>query len=128
MCVKEWKRIAEWEAMHYRERKAFLRGVEDAGGSAAVGRAAQFQKWVLAVERVQKHLDRHDAEKARFFRLYYGLDGGQKASGKKGMVAMTFTFHAAQSTLYQWKNEVLSLLMIAAAQTGALQPFTDDHR
>ncbi|MBQ2201595.1 MAG: hypothetical protein II412_03415 [Clostridia bacterium] len=125
MCVKEWKRIAEWEAVHYRERKAFLKGVEDAAGKMTP-RAAQYRRWVEAVENLLVHLERTDPERARFFRLLYGLDGGRKQYDKKGLVSLTFSFHAAQSTLYQWRNEVLSLLLIAAAETGALKPFRSE--
>ena len=124
MCVKEWKRIAQWEAMHYRERKAFLRGVEDAGGPPTA-RAAQYRKWVRAVDCVLLYLKNHDGEKERFFRLCFGIDGGRKQVDRNGMLALTFSFHASSSTLYQWKSEVLSLLLIAAAQTGALEPFAE---
>ena len=124
MCVKEWKRIGEWEALHYRERKAFLKGIEDAEGVFSP-RAAQYRKWVRAVEHVLFYLKRNCEEKERFFRLCYGLDGGRKQNDKKGILALTFEFHVSQSTLYQWKNEILSLLLIAAAQTGALIPFRE---
>lgn len=122
MCVKEWKRIAEWEAVHYRERKAFLKGVADAAGEITA-RTQQYRRWVEAVENVLLHLERCDPERARFFRLCYGLDGGKKQYDKKGLLSLSFSFHASQSTLYHWRNEVLSLLLIAAAETGALQPF-----
>ena len=122
MCVKEWKRIAEWEAMHYRERKAFLRGVRDADGSMTA-RAEQYRRWVVAIDGVLLHLKRYEPEKERFFRLYCGIDGGGKQHRRNGMVALTFVFHVSESTLYQWKNDVLSLLLIAAAETGALKPF-----
>ena len=75
------------------------------------------------MENVYRHLERTDPERARFFRLCYGLDGGRKLHDRKGLMSLTFSFHASQSTLYQWRSEVLSLLLIAAAETGALQPF-----
>ncbi len=122
MCVKEWKRIAEWEASHYRERIAFLKGIEDAGGEFTT-RATQYRKWVRATDYVLDYLKRNDEEKERFFRICYGLDGGRRRNSQKGMLALTFAFHVSQSTLYQWKSEILSLLLIAAAQTGAIAPF-----
>lgn len=125
MCVKEWKRIAEWEAAHYRERKAFLMGVRDAA-CVMPERAVLYERWVKAVETVLGYLKRHDPERERFFRLCYGVDGGKKRYDRKGLVSLTFTFHVSQSTLYQWRNDVLSLLLIAAAQTGALKPFQRD--
>ena len=126
MCVKEWKRIAEWEAMHYRERKAFLKGVSDAGG-AVTQRTEHCRRWAAAVEMALTYLSRHDPEKERFFRLCYGLDDGRAMYGKKGMVPMTFLFHAGQSTLYEWRNEVLTLLLLAASQTGAFKQIGRAH-
>ena len=125
MCVKEWKRIAEWEAVHYRERKAFLKGVRDAG-CETTSRAEQYRKWVAAIDGVLLYLRRNDPEKERFFRLCCGIDGGRKQNDRKGMLSLTFAFHVSQSTLYQWKNDVLSLLLLAAAETGALKPFQKD--
>jgi hypothetical protein len=122
MCVKEWKRIAEWEVLHYREHKAFLKGVEDAA-CVMTERAEQFKRWVEAVERVLVYLNRYAPDKERFFRQCYGIDGDRKMYDKKGMLRLTFLFHVSQSTLYQWRDEVLSLLLIAAAENGALQPF-----
>ena len=124
MCVKEWKRIAEWEALHYRERKAFLKGVRDAA-CVTTPRAEQYRRWVRAVDAVLMHLKRYDPEKERFFRLCYGIDGGRKLHDRKDMLSLTFPFHVSRSTLYQWKNDVLSLLLLAAAETGALKPFQD---
>ena len=122
MCVKEWKRIAEWEATHYRERKAFLKGVADAA-CLMPARAMQYQRWVNAIDDVLAYLLRYAPEKERFFRLCYGIDGGRKQHDRKGMVSLSFAFHVSQSTLYQWKNDVLSLLLLAAAENGALKPF-----
>ena len=87
MCVKEWKRIAEWEASHYRERIAFLKGIEDAGGEFTT-RAAQYRKWVRATDYVLDYLKRNDEEKERFFRICYGLDGGRRRAGKKQMLVI----------------------------------------
>jgi hypothetical protein len=125
MCVKEWKRIAEWEAMHYRERKAFLKGVSDAGGGESQ-RTAHARSWVEAIENVLRYLARYDPEKERFFRRCYGLDDGRALYRKRGIIPLTFEFHAGQSTLYEWRNEVLTLLLLAAGANGALKPFREE--
>jgi hypothetical protein len=122
MHVNDWKRIAEREASRYRENKAFIQGVADSGGAAS-DRYRQKQKWVLAVEYVLAYLHRTDAEKERFFRLCYGIDGTRKQLSEKGMVALSFSFNVSVTTLYRWRTEYTSLLMIAAAQTGALRPY-----
>ena len=122
MHVNDWKRIAEQEARRYRDNKAFLQGVLDSGG-AVTERYRIKQKWVLAVEYVMDYLHRTDAEKERFFRLCYGIDGTTRRLNEKRMVALTFEFHASTTTLYRWRSEHASLLLIAAAQTGALRPY-----
>ena len=127
MCVKEWKRIAEREAMRYREHKAFIKGVEDANG-VVPERYGQSLRWVLAADLVLGRLKAHDPEKERFFRAYFGTDGKRVRSGKRGMVALSFDFCVSQSTLYRWRNELLTLLVIAAAQTGALLPYRSEEK
>ncbi len=122
MCVKEWKRIAEREAMHYREYKAYEKGVEDAADRVPE-RYAERLRWTLAVEYVLAYWDRHDAEKARFFRAWYGIDEPRRTKSKNSMIALSFELHAAASTLYDWRKEAQTLLVIAATQTGALRPY-----
>ena len=125
MHVNDWKRIAEQEARRYRDNKAFLQGVLDSGGSATE-RYRMKLKWVLAVDYVLAYLHRTNEEKERFFRLCYGIDGKRQRLNEKGMVALSFTFHASVTTLYRWRAEMASLLLIAAAQTGALRPYETD--
>ena len=125
MCVKEWKRIADREAMRYRDSKAFQKGVEDAAGVLSA-RYRESCRWTLAVECVLKYLDRTDAEKARFFRVWYGIDGQRRRPDRKGMIALSLEWNVATSTLYVWRKELRTLLVIAAAQTGALRPFRMD--
>lgn len=126
MHVKEWKRIAEREARQYREKQAFLQGVHDAG-SAGTARSRAAESWVLAVDHVLGYLHRTDAEKELFMRTYLCLDGKRRRSDKKGMVALSLAFNVSLSTLYEWRKDLLSLLVIAAAQTGALTPYETDR-
>lgn len=122
MQEKDWKRIAEKEARHYRDHMAFMRGVEDAKGGETE-RYRQSGKWVLAVNYVLEHLKRTDPEKERFFRCIYGIDSGKPRRGERAFLALAFEFHTTSSTLYRWRNELVSLLLIAASQTGALIPY-----
>ncbi len=122
MCIKEWKRIAEQEATRYREHKAFMKGVEDARGTVTE-RCRSSMRWVKAVDLVLAYLQRTNDEHARFFRLLFGIDGTPAYRGEKGMIALSFEFCVSVSQLYQWKSELLSLLLLAAAQTGALLPY-----
>ena len=122
MCVREWKRIAEREANRYREHKAFIRGVEDAGGQVTDHYRISVQ-WVMAIEYVLAYLHSYNAEQERFFRLLFGIDGKQQYRGEKGMIALSFELNCSVPLLYHWKKEVLSLVLLAAAQTGALRPY-----
>ena len=125
MYVNDWKRIAEQEAKRYRENKAFIQGVLDGGGIVS-DRYRSKQKWVLTVEYVLGYLHRTDAEKERFFRICYRIDGTKRRLNEKGMVALSFEFNVTVSTLYRWRSELASMLLIAAAQTGALRPYGID--
>lgn len=127
MQVNDWKRIAEHEARRYRENKAFMRGVEDAG-ICEPDRYHVKQKWVAAVDYVLDYLKRTDTEKERFFRLCYGIDGKRLRLGEKAMTALSFDFHVSITTMYRWRSELASLLVIAAAQTGALRPYGIEPR
>ena len=122
MHVNDWKRIAEQEARRYRDNRAFIQGVLDSGGDGS-DRYRMKQKWVLAVAYVLAYLHRTDAAKERFFRLCYGIDGTQKQLNEKSMVALSFVCNASVNTLYRWRSEQTTLLLIAAAQTGALRPY-----
>ena len=124
MDWKDWKRIAEREACRYRDRKAFLRGVQDGGGRVESARVAEAARWTAAVEYAQAHLEREDAEKARFFKELYGIDRpAGRYRGKKSVDALSLRLNAAPATLYRWRNEALTLLVLAAVQTKAIQPY-----
>ena len=122
MHVREWKRIAEREATRYREHKAFLRGVEDAGG-AVTERYRNSARWVKAIDDVLFYLHQNNGEQERFFRALFGIDGKRRYRGEKGMTALSFEFCVSVSQLYHWKSELLSLLLLAAVPAGALLPY-----
>ena len=122
MNVKECKRIAEREAKRYREHKAFIQGVEDAHG-VVPERYGQSLRWVLAADLVLRYLHEYDEEKERFFRLYFGIDGDRRRGGKRGMIELSFLLNVSASALYEWRKEIRTLLVIAAAQTGAMRPY-----
>lgn len=121
MCAKEWKRIAEREARRYREHRAFVKGVRDAG-SPGTERSRASERWILAVDYVLEYLHRTDPEKERFMRIYLNLDGSRRTN-PGNMVALSFTCGTSTSTVYAWRSELLSLLVIAATQTRAIVPY-----
>jgi hypothetical protein len=122
MHVKEWKRIAEQQARRYREHKAFIQGVQDAG-SPGTDRSRAAERWVQAVDCALEYLRQNDAEKELFMRVYLCLDGKRRRTDKKGMVTLSLLFNVSLSTVYEWRKDLLTLLVIAASQTGALVPY-----
>lgn len=124
MDLKDWKRIAEREACRYRDRKAFLKGALESGRHVETPRIAEAARWTAAVEYAEAHLGRQDAEKARFFRELYGLDRpAGRYRGKKSVEALSVKLHAAPASLYRWRSEALTVLVLAAIQTGAIRPY-----
>lgn len=121
MSAKEWKRIAEREARRYREHRAFVKGVRDAG-SPGTERSRASERWVLAVDYVLNYLHRTDPEKERFMRSYLNLDGSRRTK-RSSIVALSLACCTSTSTVYAWRSELLSLLVIAATQTGAIVPY-----
>ena len=77
---------------------------------------------ILAVDYVLEYLHRTDPEKERFMRIYLNLDGSRRTN-PCNMVALSFTCGTSTSTVYAWRSELLSLLVIAATQTRAIVPY-----
>ena len=120
MNVREWKRIAEKLVLHFRDDQAFMKGVEDAGGPKTE-RYDEAKRRVETVRGVCAYLKRYDPDKERFFRTYYGLDAPKKE--RRSIVAASMDLHVSESSLFGWRREVLSLVLIAAAQNGVFRPF-----
>jgi hypothetical protein len=122
MNVREWKRIAETEVKRYGERTAFIKGVEDAG-ALLTDRYRESRRWVETVDAVCAYLHTHDPEKERFFRAYYGIGEPRMKRRNDSAVSIAMRLHLSTATLYEWKANVLSLVLIAAAQNGLMKPF-----
>ncbi len=124
MDLKKWKKLAEHETYRYRDNQAFVQAVLDCGKLSGGEKMQHRAKWVLAVDYAKEYLDRHDPVKAAFFSTLFGLTRPVRRRGHRTIVALSQELHVTPSTLYQWKNEALSLVLLAAAQTGALRPYT----
>ncbi|MBR0507291.1 MAG: hypothetical protein IJJ86_01630 [Clostridia bacterium] len=122
MNVRTWKRIAEKEVLHYKEHLAFQKGVEDAGGERTE-RYRTSKRWTDAVDAVCAHLHRNDPEKERFFRAYCGIGEPRIKRRNDSAVSVAMRLNISTSTLYKWRGEVLTLVLLAAAQNGVLKPF-----
>lgn len=123
MRLKDWKAIAEQQCYRYRDNRAYVQGVLDAGKREG-DNLARAARWVLAVQYAKEYLERYDPNKARFFNRLFGLDRPlRRRSAEKTITALSFELYVDRSTLYKWKSEALTLVLIGAAQTGALRPY-----
>ena len=128
MDWKEWKRIAELEVYRYRDNQAYVRGVLDSGGTGGE-RMQRSARWVLAVDYAKTYLERNDPQKALFFKRLFGLDEPRSRRRERSTVlSLSFELNVTTTTLYKWKAETLSLVLLAAAQTGALRPYRTEEQ
>ena len=128
MRLTEWKEIAERECYKYRDNCAYVQGVLDAGKLKS-DKMFQRARWALAVENVKEYLEQHEPVKAKFFTELFGIDRPPRWRGeKRSITAMSLTLHVDRSSLYKWKSEALMLVLISAAQTGALRPYGVDPK
>ena len=124
MDLKTMKTIAERELFRYRDNKAYVQGVIDAGGDPRSLRFPARAAWALAVEYAVGHFERTDPAKAAFLSAFYHLERPPKRfAPKRTMSGVAMRLHVSDATLYRWKNEVLTAVVFAAIQTGALRPF-----
>ena len=127
MDLKDWKKLAEHEIYQYRANQAYVQAILDFGKLKGGEKMYHCAKWVLAVEYAESYLKKRDPLKARFFSSLYGLDGTRRrGSEARTIIALSIELDTSTATLYRWKNEALSLVLLAAAQTGALRPYTID--
>lgn len=123
MDLKAWKKLAEQEVYRYRDNRAFVQGVLDGGGTGGE-RMKRCVRWTLAVEYALEYLERNDPMKARFFKMLFGLETPRSRSRERQTIlSLSFELHQSADTLYKWKRDALYLVVLAAVQTGALQPY-----
>lgn len=120
MDIKKMKRIAERELFRYRDNCAFLQRVWEAGGKLD---RVSCTAWVKAINSARAHFAKTDPVKESFFATYYRLDRPSSRYRRKGTnTAIALQFHISPSTLYHWRNEILTIVILAATQNGALRP------
>lgn len=124
MDLKTMKQLAEREIFRYRDNCAYMQGMSDACCDHNQLSLHTRVLWVRAVDMAKKHWERTDAAKASFFSRYYCLDRPRKRYEQKPTIcALSMQLHVAESTLYKWRNELLTAVVLAAIQIGALRPY-----
>jgi len=81
--------------------------------------------WVEAIENARGILEDTYPDKARFMARCFGLDHPiPKRQGVEARITkLALDLHAAPSTLYKWREDILYLTMLGAIETGVLRPF-----
>ena len=121
MDLKTMKRIAERELFRFRENQEFLLAVWSAGGDLT---RVPCYLWAKAIKGARAHFAATDPVKEAFFADYYHLDRpNRKHKGRVTMTEMALLYHMSESTLHHWRNEVLTVTIMAAIQYGALKPY-----
>ncbi len=124
MDLKECRKLAEHEVYRYRDHQAYVQAVLDCGKLTGGEKLNRSAKWVLSVDYAKEYLERHDPLKAKFFSLLFGLERPRRrGSEARTIISLSMELSVSAATLYKWRNEALSLVVLAAAQTGALRPY-----
>ncbi|MDO4543389.1 MAG: hypothetical protein Q4C01_02445 [Clostridia bacterium] len=123
----EGRRIADREALKYRERLAYIRGFEQGMGenTPISSKYVEARKWVWVIERVRAKLACYSPQKEKFFAEYYGLDRPlSKYETKRSRIyKIAAALYVGESTLYKWKEQILDDMLLAAVQAGLYKPF-----
>lgn len=103
--------------------------LEDAPAGAAMETYRKAKRWIWAVEAVEKLLLERHAYKHAFFVTYYGLHKPRFGHTDRAILfRLCDQLHASRSTLYAWKREIQTLLVLAAVQQGALRPYGEAEK
>lgn len=124
MDLKTMKQLAEREIFRYRDNRAYAQGILDACGDHNQLFPHKRVRWALAVDLAKERWERTDAAKASFFTRYYCLDRPRKRYEQRPTIcALSMQLHVSESTLYKWRSELLTYVVLAAIQIGALHPY-----
>ena len=124
MNLKMMKRLAEREIFRYRDNRAYMQGILDACGEPARLKEYERVLWVRAVDCAKAYWEKEDPLKAAFFAGYYRTDRPKKRYEQKPSIrALAMQLHVSEPTLYKWRSELVTTVVLAAIQAGALQPY-----
>ncbi|MDD3400213.1 MAG: hypothetical protein PHT58_01090 [Eubacteriales bacterium] len=123
------RRVADKEAMAYRDNVEYIRGFEKAmtEDSEISQEYLRRLRWRWAIDKVRSKLRVYSPQKEVFFCEYYGLDRPLRASEKRDsrMIKLSIKLFIGQSTLYKWKEQILDDIVLAATQAGVYHPFSE---
>lgn len=115
--VAEMRRETLKQLLGYRRSLAVLRT-----------RGADYRRaraWVRVIARVRRVLGEEDPEKERFMTQMFGFDhpAPQRRTSRKLLLALAQELNCSEATLYNWRAEIVELVLLAAIEAGLFHPF-----
>ncbi|GEM_PF-2136875 len=111
---------AKAQLLNYRRNRsrAFRRAEQHAQAGAV-------QEWVRAIDEARACIRAADATKERFMCRMFGLEApiprGQ--SVRERMIKLSMELCVSESTLYKWREDILSVVLFAAIEADLIRPF-----
>lgn len=124
MC--ELRRDAERRLRSYRKTCMQLRNARFDGGDRARTPTMSEKKRMRAdkrvVDRVRRYLKKTDPLLERFMTRYFALSAPERRMSRRLLhVKLMEEYNVSDSTLYKWKAEVLSLVVVAGVEEGLVR-------
>lgn len=120
MAIKRMQRMRQEAVRQLVEYRRGRRAARD--GAEGYRQARAWAQVILCVRRVLKE---EAPEKERFMTKLFGLDHPKprRMSAQKTMLLLMQEFNCSEATLYNWRAEIVELVLCAAVEAGIFQPF-----
>lgn len=125
----ETRTNAETARISAERRRALGLAPERSGKKHTARELLQMRRWACAIEHVRALLAKERPVQERFMCRCYGLDTAVPLSEQKRarIVKLAIDFHVAESTAYRWCEGIVDLVLLAAVQSRAIEPFEKDE-
>ena len=89
-------------------------------------RRVYLARWAAAIEGVLDMYRQEDPDKARAMDRLFGLTHPtpRLQKNRSRMLRLAADFCVSESTLYKWREEILTAVLVAAVENGAFAPFS----
>lgn len=134
--MQSLKRLARERLGAYRQENTLLKSLDagktDAQISRITGRVIPpptpqqvraMRQWNLAIRNAVRMLEKSHRDKSRFMVRYFGLETpiNRSQSPAARLIRLSQDYSVAQSTLYSWIDDICHIVLLCAAETGALR-------
>lgn len=85
----------------------------------------QARAWMRVIARVRKLLKEEDPLKEKFMERLFGLDLviPQRKTARERLIKLSMELHCSEATLYNWRAEIVELVLYGAIEARLIQPF-----